>query len=82
MKEGESDATDHGARMIKVKDNKMARCSCEYCPDVWACCRYFHELVVGVFLTDEEDLRFPEAIATRIGFFLPLKSCTGECLFL
>ncbi|UCG12219.1 MAG: hypothetical protein JSU72_17220, partial [Deltaproteobacteria bacterium] len=68
--------------MIKLKNNKMARSSCEHCPDAGTCCRYFHELVVGVLLTDEEALRFPEAIATGIGFFLPLKSGTGECLFL
>ncbi len=56
--------------------------SCEHCPNTGACCRYFHELVAGVLLTDEEAPKFPEAIATKIGFFLPLKPDTGECLFL
>ena len=68
--------------MIKVKDNRMAKCSCEHCPDTGACCRYFQELVVGVLLTDEEALKLQIAITTRIGSFLPLKSSTGECLHL
>ena len=60
----------------------MAAPSCKDCPDPGACCRYYHDLLVGVLLTEEESSRFPEAIATRIGYFLPLKPGTAECLFL
>jgi hypothetical protein len=55
---------------------------CAACPDRGACCRYFTDLSVSVLLTDEEAAAFPEAVATPIGCFLPVKPGTGECIFL
>lgn len=55
---------------------------CSDCPEPGACCRYYRELIVGVLLTDEEGPRYPEALPTALGYFLPLKPGTGECVFL
>ena len=55
---------------------------CASCPDRGACCRYFTGLTISILLTDEEAVRFPEAVDTPIGHFLPVKSGTGECIFL
>jgi hypothetical protein len=37
---------------------------------------------VGVLLTDEEALAYPEALPTALGYFLPVKTGRGECIFL
>ena len=37
---------------------------------------------MGVLLTDEEGPRYPEALPSAMGYFLPLKPGTGECIFL
>jgi Fe-S-cluster containining protein len=60
----------------------MGRPDCNDCPEPGACCRYYRELVVGVLLTDEEGPRYPEALPSAMGYFLPLKPGTGECIFL
>lgn len=60
----------------------MARSDCSDCPDPGACCRYYRDLLAGVLLTDEEGPGYPEAVATVLGCFLPLKPGTGECIFL
>ena len=55
---------------------------CIDCPEPGTCCRYYRELIVGVLLTDEEGPKYPEAVASVLGYFLPLKPGTGECIFL
>jgi Fe-S-cluster containining protein len=60
----------------------MGRQDCGECPEPGACCRYYRKLNVGVLLTDEEAPRYPEAIPSVLGYFLPLKPGTGECIFL
>jgi Fe-S-cluster containining protein len=37
---------------------------------------------VGVLLTDEEGPKYPEALPSVLGYFLPLKPGSGECIFL
>ena len=60
----------------------MGRPDCSDCPEPGACCRYYRELLVGVLLTDEEGPQYPEALPSALGYFLPLKPGTGECIFL
>ena len=60
----------------------MGSPDCIDCPEPGACCRYYRELIVGVLLTDEEGPKYPEAVASVLGYFLPLKPGTGECIFL
>ena len=60
----------------------MGRPDCIDCPEPGACCRYYRELIVGVLLTDAEGPKYPEALPSVLGYFLPLKPGTGECIFL
>jgi len=60
----------------------MARPDCIQCPELGACCRYYRELLVGVLLTDKEGPKYPEARPSVLGYALPLKPGTGECIFL